>query len=158
MMLLIGTTINPIARGVDVIDKLPVGQKISEIVARDKSNWLVEDDSIVRNSLPIMFGAPTVNCTNTYPVLDRWRKLDPTGKDFKLYNRYAHIEIIFDSGATNFDIHLDKTILTLNPADLPKLDVRYILSPHGDLEKFSTAAVKINKLFEDAGTFIYKVN
>ena len=158
MMLLIGATINPIAHGVDVIYKLPVGQKISEIVARDKSNWLVEDDSIVRNSLPIMFGAPTVNCTNTYPVLDRWRKLDPTGKDFKLYNRYAHIEIIFDSGATNFDIHLDKTILTLNPADLPKLDVRYILSPHGDLEKFSTAAVKINKLFADAGTFIYKVN
>ena len=102
--------------------------------------------------------APTVNCTNTYPVLDRWRKLDPRGENIKLYNRYAHIEIIFDSGATNFDIHLDKTILTLNPADLPKLDVRYILSPHGDLEKFSTAAVKINKLFADAGTFIYKVN
>ncbi len=158
MMLLIGATINPIACGVDVIYKLPVGQKISEIVARDKSFWLVEDDGIIRNDFPIMFGAPTINSVNIYPALDRWKKLDPTGKYFKLYNRYAHIKIIFDSGATRFDIHLDTTTLLLNPADLPKLDVRYILSPHGDLEKFSTAAVKITKFYEDAGSYIYRVN
>ena len=48
--------------------------------------------------------------------------------------------------------------MSLNPADLSKLDVRYIFSRNGDLEKFSTAAVKIIKLYEDAGSYIYKVN
>lgn len=159
MMLLIGATVNPIAHGVGCIYEIPVGKKISEIALNDKSLWLVEDDSIVRNDFPIMFGAPTINSVNVYPVLDRWKKLDPTGENFKFYNRYAHITITFDSGATKFDIHRgDMFELTLNPADLPKLDVRYILSPHGDLEKFSTSAVKITKLYEDAGSHIYKVN
>ena len=159
MMLAIGATINPVAHGVKCIYELPVGEKISEIVARDKSLWLVEDDGIMRNDFPIMFGAPTINSVNVYPVLDRWRKLDPTGENFPIYNRYAHITITFCNGATRFDIHRgDMFELTLNPADLPKLDVRYILSPHGDLEKFSTAAVKIVKLYEDAGSHIYKVN
>lgn len=158
MMLLMGATVNPIAHGVDCIYEVPVGKKIAEIARNDKSLWLVEDDTIVRNDFPIMFGAPTINSVNVYPVLERWKKLDPTGKDIKLYNRYAHIKITFDSGATNFDIHLDTTKLNLNPADLPKLDVRYILSPHDDLEKFSTAEVKINKIYEDAGSYIYRVN
>ena len=48
--------------------------------------------------------------------------------------------------------------LTLNPADFLKLYVRYILSPHDDLEKFSTATVKITKIYDDASNFIYKVN
>ena len=159
MMLLIGATVNPIAHGVDCIYKIPVGKKISEIVKNDKSLWLVEDDGIVRNDFPIMFGAPTINSVNVYPVLDRWRKLDPTGKNFSIYNRYAHIIITFSYTPTKFDIErLDVFKIMLNPADILKLDVRYILSPHDDLEKFSTAAVKIIKLYEDAGSYIYKVN
>ena len=159
IMLLIGAKVNPIAHGVDCIYKIPVGQKISQIVERDKSLWLVEDDGISRNDFPIMFGAPTVNSVNVYPVLDRWKKIDTDEKNFPIYNRYAHITITFSTGATKFDIHRgDMFELTLNVADLPKLDVKYILSPHGDLEKFSTAAVKITKIFEDAGSFIYEVN
>lgn len=138
MMLAIGATVNPIAHGIDCIYEIPVGKKIAEIARNDKSLWLVEDDRVSRNGFPIMFDAPTINSVNVYPVLDRWKKLDPTRENFKFYNRYAHIKI--------------------NPADLPKLDVRYILSPYGDLEKFSTSAVKITKLYEDAGSHIYKVN
>ena len=159
MMLTMGATVNPIAHGVDCIYKIPVGKKIAEIARNDKSLWLVEDDGIVRNNFPIMFGAPTINSVNVYPVLDRWRKLDPTGKNFSIYNRYAHITITFSNEATKFDIHRgDMFELTLNPADLPKLDVRYILSPHDDLEKFSTAAIKIIKIYNDAGSYIYKIN
>lgn len=159
MMIFIGGTINPIAHGVDVIYKMPVGQKISELVARDKSLWLVEDDGVQRNDFPIMFGAPTVNSVNVYPALDRWKKLDPNGENLPIYNRYAHITITMTDRPTEFHLNqIDYFTLRLNSADLPKLDARYILSPHGDLEKFSTAAVKIRKLYEDAGNYIYKVD
>ena len=159
MMILIGATVNPIAHGVDCIYKIPVGEKISEIVRNDKSLWLVEDDGIVRNDFPIMFGAPTINSVNVYPVLDRWKKIDPNGANFKIYNRYAHITITLTKSATTFSMTRgDMFELALNPVDLLRLNVRYIFSPHADLEKFSTPAVKITKLFDDAGSYIYVVD
>lgn len=158
MMILIGATVNPVARGVDCVYKLPVGEKISEIARADKSLWLVEDSGVALNDFPIMFGAPTINSVNVYPALDRWQKFDPTGKNFEIYNRYAHITITLSKAATKFDIHRgDMFELYLNPADLPKLDARYIFSRNGELENFSTAQVKIKKIYEDAGSFIYSV-
>lgn len=166
MMLLIGATINPINFGVDVIFKMPVGQKISEIVQTEvaagekKSLWIVENDGVWINDFPIMFGAPTINSVNVYPVLDRWKKIDPDGKNFVRYNRYANIIITLSSEPTEFiDMGLlDHCKIKLNVGDLKKLDAGYILSRSDDLEKFSTAAVKITKLYEDAGSYIYKVN
>lgn len=166
MMLLIGATINPINFGVDVIFKMPVGQKISEIVQTEvaagekKSLWIVENDGVWINDFPIMFGAPTINSVNVYPVLDRWKKIDPDRKNFVRYNRYANIIITLSSEPTEFiDMELlDHCKIKLNVGDLKKLEAGYILSRSGDLEKFSTAAVKIIKLYEDAGSYIYKVN
>ena len=160
MMLAMGATVNPLARGVDCVYKIPVGQKISEIARVDKSLWIVEDDDMRINSFPIMFGAPTINCVNVYPVFERWQKLDPTGKNFELYNRYAHISIMLTNGTTEFSpaIFGDHFNLNINPADLPKLDARYIFSRDADLEKFSTPQIKIKKIYEDAGSFIYSVN
>ena len=159
MMLSMGATVNPINSGVNTIYKMPVGQKISEIVHQDKKSlWLVEG-GIVLNNFPIMFGAPTINSVNIYPVLERWQKLDPNGENFKIYNRYAHIfirlqnaptEFIFGSGADNFQINL-------NIEDLKTLEVKYILSQNGDFQNFSNANTKITKLYEDGGAFIYQV-
>ena len=106
-----------------------------------------------------MFGAPTINSVNVYPVLERWKKLDENGENFKIYNRYAHIKIDLQNDLpTNFLFtQSDIFALNLNPADLPKLEVEYIFSRKGDLENFSTPQVKIQKIYEDAGSFIYKV-
>lgn len=157
MMLFMGATINPVVHGVDCVYKIPVGEKIAEIVREDKSNWLVEDE-VSLSDFPIMFGAPTVNSVNMYPLLERWEKFDPTGSRRSEYNCYACIAITLTSGKTEFS-NIGLIIkMSLNSADLSKLDVRYIFSRNGDLEKFSTAAVKIIKLYEDAGSYIYKVN
>ena len=158
MMILIGATVNPVARGVDCIYKISVGEKISEIVRADKSLWLVEDTGVALNDFPIMFGAPTINSVNVYPALERWQKFDADGKNFELYNRYAHISIVLTNDATNFYLNqVDYFTLFLNPADLPKLDVRYIFSRNGKLETFSTPQIKIKKIYEEAGSFIYSV-
>jgi len=161
LMLMIGATINPVNKGVDVIYKMPVGQKISEIIQQDKKSlWLVVNDGVALNNFPIMFGAPTINSTNVYPVLERWKKFDAEGKNFKIYNRYAHIKIILQNDLpTNFSTNRpDFFDLNLNPADLTKLEVKYIFSRNSELENFSTQQVKIQKIFEDAGSFIYEVN
>lgn len=158
MMLIIGGTVNPIARGVDCVYEVPVGQKISEIAHADKSLWLVEDEVVALNDFPIMFGASTINSVNIYPALDRWQKLDPTGKNFSVYNRYAHIQITLTNDMTSFHLNqVDYFTLSLNPDDLPKLDVRYIFSRNGQLEKFSTRRVKIKMIYTEAGSFIYSV-
>ena len=158
MMMIIGATVNPVARGVDCVYKIPVGEKISELARADKSLWLVEGGDIAFNDFPIMFGAPTINSVNIYPVLDRWRTLDPTGKDFSVYNRYAHIPVTLSRNATEFKyIQQDCFSLELNPDDLIKLDVRYIFSQRAELENFSTRKVKIKMIYHEAGNFIYSV-
>ena len=158
MMLLMGATINPVAHGVDCVYKIPVGEKISEIVRADKSTWLVEDEDVSLNDFPIMFGAPTVNSVNMYPLLERWKKFDPDGSKYSAYNCYSCISITLTKNATDFYNAGLVIKMSLNPNDLSKLDVRYILSRNGALEKFSTAEVKINKIYEDAGSYIYRVN
>ena len=160
LMLGIGATINPVNKGVDVIYKMPVGQKISEIVQQDKKSlWLVVDEGVTLNDFPIMFGAPTINSVNVYPVLERWKKLDPEEKYFKIYNRYAHIIVNLKKEPTAIMApRADFINLDLNPADLSKLEVKYIFSRNSELENFSTSHVKIQKIFEDAGSFIYEVN
>lgn len=159
MMLAIGATVNPISSGVDVIYKMPIGQKISEIVQQDnKSLWIVESHGLIKD-FPIMLGAPTINSVNVYPVLDRWQKLDPDGENFKIYNRYAHIDIELKNEPTEFIFGgADNFRIKLNVADLKTLEVAYILSNRNDLQNLSAADIKITKIYEDAGSFIYKIN
>ena len=165
LMLGIGATVNPINAGVDAIYKEPVGQKISEIVQKEisdgqkKSLWLVAEEGTALNGFPIMFGAPTINSVNVYPYFERWKKLDPEGKDINIYNRYAHIAAILTNDVTKFHLNqADLFTLFLNPNDLKTLDVKYIFSRNGELENFSTPQIKIQKIYEDAGNFIYEVN
>ncbi|MBQ9441909.1 MAG: hypothetical protein IJU55_02740 [Selenomonadaceae bacterium] len=119
---------------------------------------MVVDDGIMLDNFPIMFGAPTIDSVNVYPVLERWKKFDESGKNFKIYNRYSLIIAKLCNEATNFETpRPDFLNLNLNPADLPRLEVKYIFSRKGELENFSTPQVKIQKIYEDAGSFIYKV-
>ena len=164
LMLGIGATVNPINKGVDVIYKMPVGQKISEIVQQEvdagqkKSLWISEGGSDALNDIPIMYGAPTINSVNFYPVFERWKKIDPEEMQKTIYNRYAHINLTLTNEMTNFNlVGGDLFDLHLNVNDLPVLEVHYVFSRNSELENFSTPQIKIRKIFEDAGSFIYEV-
>lgn len=155
MMLTIGATINPLAKGVDCIFGIPAGQKISEIARQDKSAWLAIQ---APENFSIMFGAPTIDCTNIYPVLERWKKLDADGENFKIYNRYANIQMTLQNAPTKFVLtSVDCLRIDLNVDDLPKLEAKYIFSSNSELENFSTASIKIRKIYADRNAFIYEI-
>ena len=161
LILGMGATVNPINKGVDAIYKIPVGEKISEIVAQNKDSlWIVIDDGTSLNDIPIMYGAKTINSVNVYPVLERWGMFDPEGKNLKIYNRFAHIIITLTNDLTNFPPDrsgMDYFKINLNVNDLKKLNARYIFSKYGDLENFSNDQIKIIKIYVDVDNFIYEI-
>ena len=156
MMFFMGATVNPIAKGVDVLMEVPVGKKIAEISQQEKTTWLTIE---APENFTIIHGAPTINCCNIYPAFETWKKLDLNGENFKIYNRYAHILILLTNEPTKFTlVQEDLFKVDLNPLDLPKLNVTHIFSRNGELEKFSLPTVSIKKIYEENGNCIYKVD
>ena len=125
--LISGALVNPVRRGVDDININSDVQMIREIVEKDpEAVWLVEGDSFPTTNLPLLAGARTINCSNIYPDLERWRRFDPKGVYEECYNRYADtIQIIVQerhssenkfvlNGALSFTVYLtDKEIQSL---------------------------------------------
>ena len=144
IMLMAGLLVNPVRRGADNIYGSDSVQYMREIVSDDpEALWIVEGMGVPINNLPIMAGAKTVNSTNIYPALDRWRILDPDGEYENVYNRYAHIGIYMTEDADrSFDLTgPDYFWLICSIDDLRALDVEYILTrndfsayPESDLE------------------------
>lgn len=123
-----GLLVNPVQRGTDVLYKNDVVQTVQKVADKDDGLWIVEDVFPITN-ISIMAGAPTINSTNVYPALDRWKLLDPEGKHQEIYNRYAHIAVDLTEEDTRFEyIGVDYFRLRLSFKDVQKLDVKYILT------------------------------
>lgn len=135
-----GFIVNPIQRGVSEITQNPLYLDIQNIVNEYKTDtrFLVEGDSFVLNNFPITAGAPTINCTNTYPNLELYEKLDKDSKYEQCYNRYADILIsLKDGGETTFaNPGPDQCRIELSSNDLYILHPNFILSKN-DLTVFS---------------------
>ena len=160
-MLLMGATVNPMQQGFgDVLDN-DLADAISGIVEQDPDGlWMVEGDGFPMTNYTIMLGAPTINCTNTYPVLSRWQQFDPEGLADYYYNRYAQIciHIIAEDD--------ERDALELNSADdlqvyaradeiADYLQVKYIMTPN-DLKIYNTDSVSFNMIAEAQGYKIYE--
>lgn len=159
-MVFIGGTVNPIRTGTGIIYNNDLGTKIENIVDKDsKGLWVVENMGSPMINYPIMRGAPTINCTNTYPDIKRWEKLDKTGSCNQIYNRYAHIVIKLTDEDTKFILGpnaVDVMTINLNVNDLSKLNIKYILSKQ-ELDKYSNDNVRIKKVSQSSDYNIYKV-
>lgn len=156
-----GFLVNPIRSGVDAVEKVPVLQEISKIHESDEQAlWIVEGMELPFLNAPIMVGAPTINSTNTYPDLERWRILDKSGKYEKYYNRYAHIGMyIKESGSTEFKISKkipDRLRIDLTLDDMKKLGAKYIFT-RNDLEKIETQDHKVRLVSEIDSYKIYEI-
>lgn len=155
VMCLIGGTVNPVASGVSSVFGNNIAREIRHIVQEDHSLWMVEGDA-VKNYL-IMFGAPTINCTNVYPNLERWMEIDRNGEQKDIYNRYAHIGMIISDTASSFVLKgADYFEVVVNTYDLRRLNVKYIFT-RNDLGKYSDDFASFEKIFEENGYKIYKV-
>ena len=160
IMIFIGGTVNPIRIGTGAIYNNDLGTKIEKVVDKDnKGLWIVENMGSPMINYPIMHGAPTINCTNTYPAISRWKELDKKANS-DIYNRYAHIVINLTNEKTKFILGpgaVDIMTINLNVNDLSKLNVKYILSKQ-KLESYSNDNVRIKEISKSSDYSIYKVS
>lgn len=154
-----GGLVNPVQRGLDFIEDDKVITSIKSIAEQDNGKWIVEGGGFPIMNLPLIAGAPTINCTNTYPDLERWKMLDPNGEYEEIYNRYAHIQInLTGTEDTTFNLlYPDSFQVILNVDDMEKLSVKYILSQN-NLESLSNEEVDIVQIADEEGWKIYNIN
>ncbi|QUC66693.1 DUF7657 domain-containing protein [Aristaeella hokkaidonensis] len=156
-----GGTVNPVQVRADEIEKNTLISEIRKIVEEDpEGKWLVENLNYPYAMVPLMAGAPTINCANNYPNLALWYQLDPERENEYYYNRFAaqittnlveDEKSSFLSGATD-----DQFRLYLDIDDMHILDVSYMLS-NQELERFSTEKVRIEKVYSWSTFMIYRV-
>jgi len=158
-----GLFVNPVVSGLDAVYQQNLIKKIQQINSADNGLWIVDSGAEIGFpiiNLPLMAGAPTINSTNVYPVLERWHLLDPDGSEEDIYNRYAHISMNLTNtnSETNFVLKSpDLFEVNLNIADLEKLEVSYVFSKR-DLSTLSNEEVSLAELADENGFKIYTVN
>ncbi|MGD9474845.1 MAG: hypothetical protein AB7V37_07585 [Eubacteriaceae bacterium] len=159
-----GMFVNPLTQGLDVIYDQEIIGLISQVNTDENGLWIVDSEAgggypII--NLPIMAGAATINSTNVYPDLERWRLLDPGGDYDDVYNRYAHISVHLCESAEIIDKFVldsaDLFTVNLTLADLKTLNVTYILTKR-DLSGLTQDEVTLNLLGSENGFNLYKVN
>ena len=158
LFLFSGGLVNPTQKGLKFLLNNKLIQDIQEIAKEDMGKWIVEGEIYPLVNIPLIAGASTINSTNVYPDIDRWKLIDSDGKNEEIYNRYAHIpmELTSDSKSSFELLHPDSFKVLLNAKDMKKLDVKYILS-HNELEKYSQQGVDIQKIKSEERWYIYKV-
>ncbi|MNL39431.1 hypothetical protein D3C87_1617100 [compost metagenome] len=113
-----------------------------------------------RNNLLIMAGIPTINSTNVYPALDRWKSIDEDGNNEYVYNRYSHINIVVDDEKQNPYFKLlypDQFMVRISIKDLyEKLDVKYVFSSR-NLKDIEGDNISVNEIFNNYGYSVYKL-
>ena len=158
LMAFAGARVNPVQRGSAGVLDSDLARAIRDIARRDKGLWLVEGRGFPITNFPIMFGAPTINATNTYPVTERWEMFDPDHADEQVWNRYAHIQAtIVPQVAKRFTLlQGDYFAVELDNADVVRLGVKYVLSPR-DLTALSDGRVAYRPIGSASGYTIYEV-
>lgn len=160
VMLFAGATINPIRKGVDVIYNSELLKNIERINNEKTGNWIAEGVGGPIVNFAIMGGAPSINCVNTYPNIERWKLIDENDEYKDVYNRYAEIKMrIVDKNDPYEKFYLiqnDCFMINLHVDDLLKLKVNYVFTIN-DLEKFNNEEAIFNKIYEFNKIKIYEI-
>lgn len=158
-----GMFVNPISKGIEVIYDQNIVKEIKQINETNSGLWVVasgyDTGFPIINNIPIMVGAPTINSTNVYPLLERWHLLDPEKSQEDIYNRYAHISINLVDSETKSVFELknaDQVTVKLSISDLKLLNARYVLSKQ-ELNKLSTDTVSFKEISIANGFTIYEI-
>ena len=148
LSILIGGTVNPVRSGMEALEHNTLGQAVQSYAEQDTGKWLAVSDQWVLGNFLIMYGAPTLNCTNTYMNTALWEALDPTGKFEEAYNRYAHITFeLTNSGQTDVILLTPDLVHVVVPVEaLLKTGVEYLVSEK-DLSVFDNGQIHIRQVF-----------
>lgn len=155
---LAGATVNPIQQGISQITDNSVYKLVSEVAASD-ADAIWATDSPRTGQMCIMAGAKTVNSINTYPVLERWAKLDGSAEAKDIYNRYAHItieisnETVFASGTAGDTFYLKSTL-----EGLKTIGVKYFLSTSDNLTSFNTPEASAALVAQNGSYYVWEIS
>ena len=159
-----GILVNPIRVGVKAVTDIPelrMAEKVSQ--ADREALWIVEGEEYPVTDTLLFKGIRTVNSTNVYPDLERWKLLDPAGEYEDIYNRYAHIEMILHDGdlPDRFElIHPDTIRVNVSYEDLMALGVRYIFTKNElDSESYANESdsERYEKIDQEGEYLIYRL-
>lgn len=152
-----GLCINPVQVGSAAVSDTGLSDSIESVVSEDPDSlWIVDSNWIISNYV-MGCGAPTVNSTNLYPAMERWKLLDPDGNSEYIYNRYANISVDLNNELTYFELNYgDAFTLHLKYSDLKTLGVHYLVTSNyidGDFQE-----VSFNLIDSADGFHIYRVD
>ncbi|MCR4924828.1 MAG: hypothetical protein K5917_00910 [Clostridiales bacterium] len=151
---------NPIRHGIKSVENISLLRTMKEIHLHEPdAKWMIEGEGIPFN-LGLFVGIPTVNSTNIYPNIERWRGFDSERKYEQIYNRYANciiMHLIDQDELMTFSLPgTDFFACNLNMDAARQLDVSYIMT-RGDLTPFVYNG-DVTFITMTNGCAFYKVN
>ena len=164
VMIVSGLFVNPIQKGIDVVNNLELSKIIKKTDSQEKGLWIVENFNFFAINFPIMQGVKTLNSTNTYPNFNILNMLDNNKKYSNVYNRYANvlIKLIHENNIMDKFVLLSRDCFQINMTvdDISKLNVNYILTSR-NLKEFNNDRVNFEQLYygetKTFDVYIYKV-
>lgn len=161
VMVMAGATVNPIRKGVGVVYDSDIIKAVQEINAKEEGKWITEELGFPIANYLLMAGVSVINCTNTYPDMERWQQIDQENKYEDVYNRYAHIGIKIRKEESEYEekfklMNSDAFDVYIVPKELEKLGVKYIFTVN-ELEKFNTDEITFEKIYSGYGYSIYQI-
>lgn len=165
MSLMTGVTVNPLQKGIEVLREKPIAKEVQKIVEQDKENnlWIADNTPFFIPNYFLASGAKVLNSTNIYPNFDLYKTVlgeeNYNNEEIrKIFNRYAHLTMEINSTDNKVElIYLDSIRLYLTPDKVKDLGIKYIITLR-NIEEFETQDVDFEKIYEEQGMFIYKVN
>jgi len=166
LMIISGLAVNPIQRGIAVVNKAPLANAIRNINNEEPGLWLFETGKLTNvymMNYPIMSGAATVNSTNLYPNLEAFRKLDKENKYIDIYNRHCNIAVNLIDGNSKNDyqkfvlVAQEYILINMTKEDLINLNIKYILTLR-NLSEFNSDKIKFELVYVTSKFAIYKLH
>lgn len=155
--LIVGGYVNPVQKGLNQVQNNPLLVQMRQINQTDPGIWITEGLEFPYGNISLLAGVPSLNATNVYPSVNQWAILDPQETQKEIYNRYAHIQIVLENEPTSFLLAgTDEFVIKLNPDDLNKLDVKYLLSRR-DLTQFNRDTCQFVLVAQVENYNIYKL-
>lgn len=164
VMIVSGLFVNPVQKGIDIINDLPLSKVIRETDNNKKGLWIVEGFKFFVINFPIMQRAKTLNSINTYPNIDILNQLDKYKIYSTVYNRYANVlvNLVHENNRVNKFVLLSRETFQINMTtdDLLKLNIDYIVTSR-NLNEFNNYKVKFEQIYygrtKNFDVYVYKI-
>ena len=156
--LMAGIKVNPIAVGINPINKTDIAIQIRNIADDDEDALWIGSNNITGQYL-VANGVKTLNGVHTYPSFKWLNTVDPDKKYNEVYNRFAHISINL-SDQTCFNILApDAYVANLTYDNVKEIGAKYYFS----LSKMSDETIEMFHLTtvysdEVRNQYIYQIN